>query len=199
MKKTLVLILTLITVLSLVTGCGKKDDAPASAVTDLLENLKTSDADELKDFLLSSYKEDSEEFAMFNSFDLTLLYKNLDYEIVSSTIDNPNSNNRTGKVKVKVSNTDFSLLMSEWADETIMALANIPEDTSLEDFNTFLYKKSGEILAELLSRADNKTASTVFVVEVAENRSGVWEITSGLDPNNVLIGLNEFSDALKMS
>ena len=199
MKKTLVLLLALIAVLSLVTGCGKKDDAPASAVTKLLDTLKTSDADELNKLLLSAYKEDSAEFAMFNSFDLTLLYKNLEYEILASTIDNPKSDDRVGRVKVNITNTDFSLLMSEWAEETILALTNIPEDTSFEDFDAFLYKKSGEILAELLSRADNKTASKVFVVQVAENENGVWEITSGLDPNKALIGLNEFSDALKMS
>ncbi len=199
MKKTLVLILTILAVLSLVTGCGKKDDAPAGAVTELLEKLKTSDAEELSDFLLGEYSEDSEEFAMFNSFDLTLLYKNLDYEIVSSTIDNPNSNAKTGKVKVKVTNTDFSLLMSEWADETIMALANVSEDISLDDFNDFLYKKSGEILADLLARDNNPTASKIFVVEVEDAGDGVWTISSGLDPNNVLIGLDDFSEALKMS
>ena len=199
MKKTLILILALLTVLSLFTACGKKDSAPASAVTDMLDNLKTSDPAELKALLLGSYSEDSDEYAMFNSFDLTLLYKNLDYEIASSTIDDPDADAKTGKVKVNVTNTDFSILMSEWAEKTILSIATLSEDVSMEEFNEYLFKKSGEILAELLARDGNATATRTFEVEVYEDADGVWKIKSGLDPNNVLIGLNDFSDALKMS
>ena len=200
MKKALILILALITVLTFVTGCATKDAAPASAVTGLLDKLKESNADELKTLLLGGYSADSEEFAMFNSFDLTLFYKNMSYQIISSEIDNYDAEeDRTGTVKVKVKNTDFSLLMSDWADETIMAIAAMPEDTSLEDFNEFLLKKSGEILSNLLSSNKYKSASKTFEVKVRETKDGEWKIESGLDPNTVLIGLDDFSNALKMS
>ena len=199
MKKTLILILTLLVTLSLITGCGKKDSAPASAVTDLLDNLKNSSASELEEQLLGSYSEDSDEYALFKSFDLSLLYKNLDYEIVSSVIDNPNSDSKNGTVKVNVTNTDFSVLMSEWAEETILSVATLPEDISIEEFNTYLFEKSGEILAKLLSRSDNKISTKAFVVEVYEDADGVWKIKSGIDPNKVLIGLDDFSEALAMS
>lgn len=199
MKKTLILILTLLVTLSLITGCGKKDSAPASAVTDLLDNLKNSSASELEEQLLGSYSEDSDEYALFKSFDLSLLYKNLDYEIVSSVIDNPNSDSKNGTVKVNVTNTDFSVLMSEWAEETILSVATLPEDISIEEFNTYLFEKSGEILAKLLSRSDNKISTKAFVVEVYEDTDGVWKIKSGIDPNKVLIGLDDFSEALAMS
>lgn len=199
MKKTLILILTLLVTLSLITGCGKKDSAPASAVTDLLDNLKSSSASELEEQLLGSYSEDSDEYALFKSFDLSLLYKNLDYEIVSSVIDNPNSDSKNGTVKVNVTNTDFSVLMSEWAEETILSVATLPEDISIEEFNTYLFEKSGEILAKLLSRSDNKISTKAFVVEVYEDADGVWKIKSGIDPNKVLIGLDDFSEALAMS
>ncbi|MBR6744158.1 MAG: hypothetical protein IKM00_02950, partial [Clostridia bacterium] len=106
---------------------------------------------------------------------------------------------RTGTVKVKVTNTDFSLLMSDWADETIMAVAAMPEDTSLEEFNEFLLKKSGEILSDLLASNKYKSASRTFEVAVYETEDGEWKIASGLDPNTVLIGLDDFSNALRMS
>ncbi len=197
MKKALILILTLLTILSLFTGCGQKAEAPAKSVSDMLDNLKYSDAAGLKDLLLGSYGEDSEEYEMFNSFDLALFYKNLDYKIVSSKFNG--SDKKTGTVKVKVTNTDFSLLMADWADKTIMSIATVPEDISMEDFNDFLFKKSGEILAELLASDDCQTASKTFEVTVTENADGVWEITDGLDPNNVLIGLDDFSEALNLS
>ena len=197
MKKALVLILTLLTILSVFTGCGQSADAPAKAVSDMLDNLKYSDAAGLKDLLLGSYGEDSEEVEMFNSFDLSLFYKNLDYDIVSSKFNG--SDKKTGTVKVKVTNTDFSLLMADWADKTILAIAEAPEDISMEEFNDFLFKKSGEILAELLASDDCKTASKPFEVTVAENADGVWEITDGIDPDSVLIGLDDFSKALTWS
>ena len=197
MKKALVLILTLLAVLSLFTGCGQNAEAPAKAVSDMLDNLKTSDAAGLKDLLLGSYGEDSEEVEMFESFDLSLFYKNLDYKIVSSKFNG--SDEKVGTVTVKVTNTDFSLLMADWADKTIMAIAEVPEDISMDDFNDFLFKKSGEILAELLASDDYKTATKTFEVTVKENAEGVWEITEGLDPNSVLIGLDDFSNALTLS
>jgi|SRR5690554_4070276 len=178
MKKIIVIFFSVVLLFS-VASCSSKEnpeEVVANGLTaiknlDLIKMQKYIDSDDIaeeEDILGDGFEDQDVEY-------VELLVKNLEYEIISSNIDDENA-----VVETKITNIDMNIVMEEYISQAfILAMSNIGEE---EVDEKEMQKEMEELFIELLS--DEDVEMTTIDVDITLNDvDGQWKI----DLNNQLI------------
>lgn len=178
MKKIIVLFFSVMLLFS-VASCSSKE-TPEEVVANGLTAIKNLDLIKMQEYIDSDdiAEEDDLLGDGFEDQDVEyveLLVKNLEYEILGSSI-----NDDEAVVETKITNIDMSIVMEEYISQAfILAMSNIGEEEVDEDE---LQKEMEELFIELLS--DEDVEMTSIDVDITLNDvDGKWK----MDLNNELI------------
>lgn len=179
MKKIFVLFLVL-TLTAGLTGCG--GESPEQAVKnalDAVKNMNKETASKYLDYneLISegSASEDATEEDADSEAMMKLILNNLDYKIVSSTIDGDSA-----IVETEITNIDMSNVMADFIPEVFgLAFSGLSEDE--------LNVKYMDIFTNLMNRKDNKTVTNTVKIQLSK-ADGSWNIDMSDELADAILG-----------
>ena len=170
MKKIIAITLCLLS-LAMLFSCGSS--APKGAneaenyIIERFEALKTGTKQSMLAFVDEDEREEAE--AAFAMFDFGAMFRNFEYEIVSSEIAEDSAT-----VYANVSNIDFSQVMEKFqADVMEYALANMDKIQSMTEEESM--KLSADILKDVILSGEFDKVSKDITIEL-EKEDGEWKV-----------------------
>lgn len=178
-KKFLPIIAVMLLLAIVLTGCGK-GETPEQAVTSALNAIKNEDWETAEKYFTGEFSEEDLENSEDEGEILNLLFRNLSFNIVSSSEDGD-----TATVKTELTNIDMNVLMKEYireamaiAMENALAGDNAKSDEEME-------AEIQQLLTDLLEKEDNETVTTTIDINLTKQDNS-WIIEAD----------DEFLDAL---
>jgi superfamily I DNA and/or RNA helicase len=170
MKKIIAITLCLLS-LAMLFSCGSSSPKGAneaeSYMIERFDALKAGTKQSLMSFIDEEDRAEAE--ATLAMFDFGAMFKNFDYEIVSSEI-----NGDEATVYAKVTNIDFSQVLEKFqADVMEYALANMDKIQSMTEEETM--KLSADILKDVILSGEFDKVSKDIAIEL-EKVDGKWKV-----------------------
>lgn len=169
------------------TGCGAKE-TPETAVKNALDAIKAFDSEKaakymdydalMKDVETGTQSENAKEDEA-----VKLVFKNLTYDIKSSTVDGD-----TATVKTEITNADMSSVITEMVTQVFALATTVTNPDELGD-------KGAKIFEDLLNSADVKKTTKTVDIKLTKV-DGNWRIDTDEDMMNAILG--GLIDAMKV-
>lgn len=178
-KKFLPIIAVMLLLAIVLTGCGK-GETPEQAVTSALNAIKNEDWETAEKYFTGEFSEEDLENSEDEGEILNLLFRNLSFNIVSSSEDGD-----TATVKTELTNIDMNVLMKEYIREAMaIAMENaLAGDDAKSDEE--MEAEIQQLLTDLLEKEDNETVTTTIDINLTKQDNS-WIIEAD----------DEFLDAL---
>lgn len=173
MKKLAIIVIGFLLVFTL-TGCSSKE-TPEEVVANGLTAIKDLDLIKMQKYFDSENLNEEEDILGGNFEDqnletLKLLVKNMEYEIISSEI-----NEDEATVVTKLTNIDMASIMQEYiAQAFVLAMSNIGEDENIVD-EAQMQAKMEKMFTDLLARDGNEMVTNTVNIDLIKV-DGEWEI-----------------------
>jgi hypothetical protein len=178
MKKMIALVISLMLVLT-IAGCSAKE-TPEEVVENGLTAVQSLDLLKMaKYFNTDVDTEDGnifeEDLGSDNIENIKLLVENLEFEIISSEI-----NEDSAVVEAKLTNTDMSIIMQEYFIQAFtFALSNMGEEDEVDDEK--MEAEMEQMFIDLLSKEDNEKITTNVSINLKQvNDKWKIELDDGL-------------------
>jgi hypothetical protein len=173
MKKLVFIVISFMLVFTL-AGCSSKE-TPEEVVANGLTAIKNLDLLKMQQYF-DSEDINEEEDILGGGFEeqgmetLELLVKNMEYEIISSEIDEDEA-----VVVAKLTNIDMASIMEEYiAQAFVLAMSSIGEEENEVD-EAEMQAKMEKIFTDLLARDDNEMVTNTVNIELNQV-DGEWKM-----------------------
>lgn len=171
MKKIISIILSLLSLTLLLSGCGSQKADPsqeAEVRAFLVEQLEVF-KDASRDSTSSAVKSDENEELFYDNTDLSLYYKYFDYSIGDISRDGDSA---TAVLTLK--NIDFGSVYIDYFQK-LSEFSESISDLSDDEYNTRFMEEAGKIFSDLMENGDYELLENTVTVKLTKN-DGVWSV-----------------------
>lgn len=184
-KKTSILIVCVLLLSLVFTGCGQKTETPEQAVTNALNAIKKLDIDTMRKYFNDDglYGSDSGTDELLEDEEgINLLFGKMTFKIISSSTEGDNAT-----VKTEITNIDMASVMVEYFDQAFsMVFSNaLAGDGAKSDEE--MEALTEQLFIDLIKREDNQMKTTTVDIKLTKNKNS-WKIESNDELQDAIFG-----------